>query len=54
MALLEVSKGMFNNNNNNKIMNKIAVLWQTLVTAGKHCVTVVDSRGHIPEVGQVK
>ena len=55
MALLKVSKGMFNNNNNNnKIMNKIAVLWQTLVTAGKHCVTVVDSRGHIPEVGQVK
>ena len=41
MALLKVSKGMFNNNNNNKIMNKIAVLWQTLVTAGKHCVTVV-------------
>ena len=49
MALLKVSKGMFNNNNN-KIMNKIAVLWQTLVTAGKHCVTVVNSRGHIPEV----
>ena len=54
MALLKVSKGMFNNNNNNKIMNKITVLWQTLLTAGKHCVTVVNSRGHIPEVGQVK
>ena len=52
MALLKVSKGMFNNNN--KIMNKITVLWQTLLTAGKHCVTVVDSRDHIPEVGQVK
>ena len=48
-----VSKGMFNNNNN-KIMIKITVLWQTLLTAGKHCVTVVNSRGHIPEVGQVK
>ena len=54
MALLKVSKGMFNNNNNNKIMYKIAVLCQTLVTTGKHCVTVVNSRGHIPEVGQVK
>ena len=54
MALLKVSKGMFNNNNNNKIMHKIAVLCQTLVTTGKHCVTVVNSRGHIPEVGQVK
>ena len=52
MALLKVSKGMFNNNN--KIMHKIAVLCQTLVTTGKHCVTVVNSRGHIPEVGQVK
>ena len=54
MALLKVSKGMFNNNNNNKIMNKIAVLWQTLVTAGKLCVIVVNSRSHIPKVGQVK
>ena len=54
MTLLKVSKGMFNNNNNNKIMNKIAVLCQTLVTSGKHCVIVVNSRGHIPEVGQVK
>ena len=53
MVLLKVSKGMFNNNNN-KIMHKIAVLCQTLVTTGKHCVTVVNSRGHIPEVGQVK
>ena len=53
MALLQVSKGIFNNNNN-KIMHKIAVLCQTLVTTGKHCVTVVNSRGHIPEVGQVK
>ena len=52
MALLKVSKGMFNNNN--KIMNKIAVLWQTLVTAGKLCVIVVNSRSHIPKVGQVK
>ena len=53
MALLKVSKGMLNNNSN-KIMHKIAVLCQTLVTTGKHCVTVVNSRGHIPEVGQVK
>ena len=53
MALLKVSNGMLNNNNN-KIMHKIAVLCQTLVTTGKHCVTVVNSRGHIPEVGQVK
>ena len=52
MALLKVSKGMFNNNN--KIMNKIAVLWQTLVTAGKLCVIVVNSSSHIPKVGQVK